>query len=410
MRLIFSFLLLSLLAWASTGQKITTNQKSLTSAIAQEKELNEKLNEIANVISKERKSLADIDSQIATLQDQIKTLQEETKETSSALEELKAKNADLEKTKQELEKRMIRIIADQFSFYLVMEKDYIESTESIIADEVLREVDALIQKDFKDLSQTYTKTHAQIQAHNKEIAILNDKLKGLHTKQSSLSELQERQKRTVASLDKQSNLYKSRLRQIHDQKKELQATLENLKIIQRKEEEKRAEEAAQAAARAAMASTPPEATTGQKVTVRQIGSSYQDSKVMRYKGAKTIAPLDSFEVRQAFGDYTDPIYNIKIFNESVVLRSKTPQATVKNVLPGKIVYAKETSMLDHVVIVENSNGIHTIYAHMTQIAPTISVGKKIKKGYIIGRINQDLTFEVTQKNFHINPLELISIQ
>lgn len=154
----------------------------------------------------------------------------------------------------------------------------------------------------------------------------------------------------------------------------------------------------------------PSDTSGQKVTVRQIGSSYQDSKVKRYSGAKTIAPLDAFEVQQAFGNYTDPIYNIKIFNESVVLRSKTPQATVKNVLSGKVVYAKETNMLDHVVIVENSNGIHTIYAHMTQIAPTIKVGKKIKKGYVIGRIDQDLTFEVTQKNFHINPLELITLQ
>lgn len=409
MRLLLGVLIFSLTLWASTSQKITSSQKNLSSTIAQEKELSQKLDEIATSISKEKKALSEIDSEIADLQEQIKTLQEETKETTAALEDLRAKNADLEKTKQELETRMIRIIAEQFSFYLVMEKDYIESTESIMADEILKEVDALIQKDFKDLSESYSKTHTQIQVHNKEIAILNDLLKGLHAKERSFAELQNRQKRTVASLDKQRNLYKSRLRQIHEQKKELQATLEQLKIIQRKEEEKRAQEAAEAAARAAMAKAPPE-TTDQKVTVRQIGSSYQDSKVKRYKGAKTIAPLDAFEVRQGFGNYTDPIYNIKIFNESVVLRSKIPQATVKNVLPGKVVYAKQTSMLDHVVIVENGDGIHTIYAHMTQIAPTINVGKKIKKGYVIGRIDQDLTFEVTQQNYHINPLELITIQ
>jgi len=409
MRVILAIFILCIALLASTSQKITSSQKSLSSTIFQEKELGRKLDEIASAISKENETLRGIDSKINTLQKQIKTLQEETKETATALEELKNKNADLEKTKQELETRMIRIIADQFSFYLVMEKDYIESIESIVADEVLHEVDALIQKDFKDLSDTYSKTHSQIQAHNKEIAVLDDRLKGLRTKERSLSELQDRQKRTVASLDKQRNLYKMRLRQIHDQKKELHATLEQLKIIQRKEEEKRAQEAAQAAARAAIAKPPPDRVE-QKVTVRQIGSSYQGSKVKQYKGAKTIAPLDAFEVRQTFGNYTDPIYNIKIFNESVILRSKIPQATVKNVLPGKVVYAKQTSMLDHVVIVENGDGIHTIYAHMTQIAPTISVGKKIKKGYVIGRIEQDLTFEVTQKNFHINPLELITIQ
>ncbi|WP_298021789.1 hypothetical protein, partial [uncultured Campylobacter sp.] len=32
------------------------------------------------------------------------------------------------------------------------------------------------------------------------------------------------------------------------------------------------------------------------------------------------------------------------------------------------------------------------------------------KGYIIGRIGSDLTFEVTQQNYHINPLDLISLR
>lgn len=80
---------------------------------------------------------------------------------------------------------------------------------------------------------------------------------------------------------------------------------------------------------------------------------------------------------------------------------------MKNVLDGKVIYAKDTAVLDKVVIVENRYGIHTIYAHLSKIAPTIKVGRKIKKGYIIGKVERDLTFEVTQKNYHINPLELI---
>lgn len=45
-------------------------------------------------------------------------------------------------------------------------------------------------------------------------------------------------------------------------------------------------------------------------------------------------------------------------------------------LDGKIVFAKDTSMLARVVIVEHDNGIHTIYAHLDKIAPNIKVGKK----------------------------------
>lgn len=92
----------------------------------------------------------------------------------------------------------------------------------------------------------------------------------------------------------------------------------------------------------------------------------------------------------------------------MVLRSTTPDATVKNVLDGKVVFAKDTAVLQKVIIMENTDGIHTIYAHLSKIAPTIKVGSKIKKGYVIGRVERDLTFEVTQKNYHINPMELIS--
>ena len=143
-------------------------------------------------------------------------------------------------------------------------------------------------------------------------------------------------------------------------------------------------------------------------SIRQIGSSYQNSNVKKYVGERTIAPLDGYSVKRKFGDYVDPIYKIKIFNESVVLASSTPDATVKSVLNGKVIFAKDTASMEKVVIIENSDEIHTIYAHLSKIAPTIQVGQKIKKGYVIGRIDNDLTFEVTQKNFHIDPLELIA--
>jgi murein DD-endopeptidase MepM/ murein hydrolase activator NlpD len=47
---------------------------------------------------------------------------------------------------------------------------------------------------------------------------------------------------------------------------------------------------------------------------------------------------------------------------------------------------------------------------MDKIAPTIREGKKVKKGYVIGRVQKELMFEVTQKNRHIDPLELIRLR
>ena len=36
----------------------------------------------------------------------------------------------------------------------------------------------------------------------------------------------------------------------------------------------------------------------------------------------------------------------------------------------------------------------------------IKKGKKVKKGYTIGRVSEELIFEVTQKSYHINPIRL----
>ena len=142
--------------------------------------------------------------------------------------------------------------------------------------------------------------------------------------------------------------------------------------------------------------------------VSQWAEAIRQALSKKYSGARTIAPLDSYTVKQKFGNYVDPIYNIKIFNEAVILRSTTPDAKVKSVLNGKVVFAKATPMLENVVIIENENGIHTIYAHLSQIAPTVKVGSLVQKGYVIGRVRNDLTFEVTQRNYHIDPLEMIS--
>ena len=140
--------------------------------------------------------------------------------------------------------------------------------------------------------------------------------------------------------------------------------------------------------------------------VKKHGSSYQAVKTKKYKGKKTIAPLDSFTITKKYGTYTDPIYGIKIFNEAISLKPKKANAKVKTVFNGKVIYAEKTNVLDNVVIIEHKNGLHTIYANLSQISPNIKKGKKVKKGYSIGRVTDELTFEVTQKSYHINPIRL----
>ena len=398
MRFFFSLLLSSCFLFAAestTSEKIDQKSKSLKNTFQEEQKLSKKLEDIASGIFSEEKALQLISQNIQTLEGQINDLQANSQEASAELENLTRQNMNLVRTKKELEQKIIRIIAEEFSFYLVTDRGYQDSLESILADEILEQMDAIIKKDFIKLTQTYSETNSQIDKHNQAIMGIKHSLKSLKQKQASLLKLKSEQQQSIVKLEQEKVRYKKRLSDIQEQKDELKKTLEQLKII------KKEEDAAELAAREKRQ------ISTEKLSVRQLGSSYQKSQVKRYRGAKTIAPLDDFTVKQQFGNYVDPVYKIKIFNEAIVLQAKSPDAKVKNVLSGKVIFAKETGMLDKVVIVENSNGIHTIYAHLTKIAPTIEVGKKIKQGYVIGRIDDDLTFEVTQQNYHIDPLELI---
>ena len=305
---------------------------------------------------------------------------------------------------------MLKAISEEFAYDLVVPKSYTESEESIIANEVLVHLNASVSAEVTKMAKDYSKTANLIKTQSNRISTIEFDLKEFRAKQEKLKELSIKQNKELAQLRNDKDAYSRQLEDLSAQQLELRKTLENLRIIAKdekaKQEVKQQSEQIKAAAKASK-----DATTSfvqAPSDVRQVGSSYQGSLVKRYKGDKTIAPLEQYTLKQAFGDYTDPIYKIKIFNESVVLRSITPDATVKNVLDGKVVFAKDTAMLDKVIIMENADGIHTIYAHLSKIAPTIKVGTRIKKGYVIGRVERDLTFEVTQKNYHINPMELIA--
>ncbi|WP_169755128.1 murein hydrolase activator EnvC family protein [Campylobacter curvus] len=395
-----------LLAAPSTQEKIKDSTSSLRSSEAMSQQLNKKLDDLASDIVSGEKKLKGIGSDISNLKSQISALEGNATNALGELDKLTKQNQELAKTQKELEQNMIRIIAEDLSFDLLLSGDESkESEDSIMVSQILMKLNSITKEDFKKLSKNYEDTINQIKSQSNKINEINSSIKNYRRKQSDLVTLESNQKSTINNLKRDKEIYTKKLAKLQAQQDELRKTLEQLAIMQKREDA-----AAQEARRKAEQKTAGGKSKNEGSGVKQMGSSYQTSSVKRYTGAKTIAPLEGFSVKQKFGNYVDPIYNIKIFNESVVLRSNTPDAKVKSVLNGKVVFAKQTPMLDNVVIVENDNGIHTIYAHLSQIAPTIKVGSMVQKGYVIGRVRNDLTFEVTQKNYHIDPLELISLK
>lgn len=400
--LIVLFLHVTLFSAANTQKKIITSQKDLKSKTKVERSITRKLNDIAKGILGEEKNLKTIKTKIGNLSKNIEKNKNVVKDKEVNLKDLAKQNIKLIIKKKDLEQKIVKVIAEDFSFYLISDKNYLDSADSILVEEAVDKIGVIIQKEFSKLSYDYDNINKRIDLQNTQITDIKSFIKKLKNQKIKLSSLKRSKETSILKLSVQKKEYKNRLYKIEKERNELRAMLKKLKIIKAKEdkEEKRKR-------LAQIEKAQKDRSINGKMTVRQIGSSYQSSRVKKYRGRKTIAPLDSFSIKRKFGRYTDPIYKIKIFNESVILTSKVKNAKVKNVLNGKVIYAKDTAVLDKVIIVENSYGIHTIYAHLSKIAPTIKVGKKIKKGYVIGRVEDDLSFEVTQKSYHINPLELI---
>ena len=403
----------TLFAAGATANKTQSTKQDLKTKAEQEKKLNKKLDELAKSILSGEKNVKTTAEQISILSVQVKELESSAKAADASLNTLIAQNKDLVAEQKRIEASLLAIISKRFAYDLIVPKNYIESEESIISAEILNSLTKDSQNEVNKIAKDYSKTINSIKSQTDKIGAIKLDLAEFRSKQDKLIALQTKQKKDLAQLKSDKDSYEKELSAIQADQEELRKTLEKLAIIAKNEEEEKAraqqkaklEEAKKAKNNEKLAS---QSQKTAKNDVRQVGSSYQMSQVKRYTGAKTIAPLEKFTLKQAFGDYTDPIYKIKIFNESVVLRSALSDAVVKNVLDGKVVFAKETPLLQKVVIVENKDGIHTIYAHLSKIAPTIKVGSRLKKGYVIGRVERDLTFEVTQKNYHINPMELIA--
>jgi septal ring factor EnvC (AmiA/AmiB activator) len=400
-------LLLPLLVIAApnnTAQKIDEKAKTLQDRLQAEKQIHGKLQDIASDIVEGEKEIEKIKDKIENLTNTIDESQETVARKSEYLEKLTKDTQQLSSQKKDLEQKIIKIIAEDFSFYLVSDSDYLDNEDGILVDEVLQKMDTIMRKEFGKLSADYKQINDQITSQSQEIKTIHGDIQSAKSKKDELISLEKKRESSILALNSKKESYKKQLDDIAKERDEIRSTLEQLKIIKVQEESKLAAER-NAAKRDKSPST---VGGGESSGIKQIGSSYQNSTVKKYVGERTIAPLDSYSVKRKFGDYVDPIYKIKIFNESVVLSSSTPDATVKSVLNGKVIFAKDTASMEKVVIIENGDDIHTIYAHLSKIAPTIQVGQKIKKGYVIGRVDDDLTFEVTQKNFHIDPLELIA--
>jgi len=382
-----------------TSAKIQNYSKSYSS-------VNKKMTSNAKAIIKRKKLIVKQQQYLKILKEDIKNKEKNYKLNIFNLKQLKKKQEALRDKQNAVEQELVFVIAKNVSLSVILTQDYAVDEESLIESEVLqkmldnsRKKANLLNKQF--FSNAKNMDDLAYKASNLEMAISN-----MDKKRKDLLTVQSKNKKSLKKLKLAKAQYKKELKNLLNKQDDLKKTLAKLNIIKidkiKKQKEKEMRKKAFDSSQILSADNLPK--------IKKHGSSYQKVKTRRYIGKKTIPPFTPYTITKKYGTYIDPIYGIKVFNESISLRSKKPQQKVKTVFNGKVIYADKTAMLNYMVIIQHSHGLHTIYANLSQIAPNLKKGKKVRKGTVIGRIDDELIFEVTQKSYHINPIQLFSHQ
>jgi septal ring factor EnvC (AmiA/AmiB activator) len=438
---------------ASTVTKIQTSEKDLSATATAKKKAARQLSKIAKDIQSAEKDIVYLEAKIGKLEEdkekqeaqyeQLKT------ELSQAEKELKATSESLEAKHQ----AFITLLSEQFSIIFAMQQAHEPTRDSVLSQEVYsayKKHNAKLLTTLKAEMETLKKQKEdKVYLRNKT----KNKIASIVKKREEYAQQKSAKEKLRKQLAKDEEKYNAKLEKLVDKQNSLRSTLAQLNILREKEvqearrraeaekEAMRLEKKRQREIREAKALAQTKARKAQEALkkaktkaeidkarlaakraekekkkvykesekVRQVNSSYTPPKTYRYRGGKTISPLPGAKLVKKFGTYVDPIYKIKIFNESITLESPVANSKVQNILNGKVVFAGQSSMLGKVVVVAHSKKIHTVYAGLSKIAPTIHVGAKIQKGYVVGKVNEKLIFQATKNSKHINPLRLISI-
>ncbi|GAA8966309.1 M23 family metallopeptidase [Helicobacter pylori] len=356
-------------------------------------QLNSRLSSLGEAIRSKELQKAEMERQMAALKKSLEKNRNESLAQEKVLTNYRKSLDHLQKQRSFLQKKVFDTLLQDFLFSQALKRQNLASSNDVILQVAFENLHQSTLSKMSQLSQEEKDLNAQALKVKSSIQKISSVIDEQKTREVTLKSLQTEQDKLILSMQKDYAIYNQRLTLLEKERQNLNALLKRLNIIKqnRENEEKVSLK-----------------KSSQALEVKQVASSYQNINTTSYNGPKTIAPLNDYEVVQKFGPYIDPVYNLKIFSESITLVSKTPNALVRNVLDGKIVFAKEINMLKKVVIIEHKNGIRTIYSQLDKIAPTIKSGMRIQKGYVLGRIDQRLGFEVTMKEKHINPLELIA--
>lgn len=402
MKKFFAFVCcLTLLLSSNLDRDIKKNQVKIVKTIKEQDRINKKIQKLGEEITSQNTEINALVGQIQILEKEIEDNRGRFSEQEKELKATQEKHKELQERDATIQKQITTLITQELAFKVIANKQQVSSAEDLLLEELFNTLSKNAKLQIGTLAEEKKILSENIQKYSIEIEKLQGLIKTQIDKREKLAEGIKKRNTMIKKFEEDIQNYNQKLSQIAQERENLDEILEKLNIRKRDLEERERQRAL------AKAESEGKKSLNAPLEVKKVGSSYRQVSTTKYRGSKTIAPLDSYRIEQRFGAYFDPVYKIKVFNEALILAPINKNANVKSVLGGKVVFAKNTPMLKKVVIIEHPNQMHTIYAHLDKIAPTVRPGLRVPKGYVIGKVDDKLNFEVTIKDRHINPLELI---
>jgi len=361
MRVIILFFATLLFASNITSTKKEINQNSIVLS-----KMNTKLDILAKEIRKKRRSIYYLNKQIQKLNEEIKKLQTELKNSNETLTRLNDLKKGFEKKALEIENEIIDFLSN--NYYLDTQE--IDNINDLIYNEIGQKI---IEEKSKKIAKILNENKEIIQ----NISKINEKIAKIQKKQQELLEKKKKQlalykkrKNEIALLKRKEKIYKQKIKNLIAKQKALKKRLVSLNVIKNQQK--------------------------------------PSNTKLAYNGSKTIPPLKG-KIIKKFGSYIEPIYKIRVNNDSITIKPYKKNEVVRAIMPGKVIYIGK-SKDKHVIVIKHNNGLFSIYANLDKISPLLKRGSYVKKGQIIARVLNSLEFEITYKDKPINPLKVIYLR
>ena len=385
MRKILFFLLASLLF----ANNVSYTKKKILQTKFVISKMNQKLDMIANKINQKQTALNRINKKISNLNQQIALLNKELNNSKTKLSEFNDLKKGFQTKSNKIQNEIINFISENYFNSTAKTENLSDLIDKEITKKILKKysqkINSLIQKNKTILTQ---------------ISVLNTKINNIKQKQrlliqskQKLALLKKTKQKELVSLNEDKKRYKKRLQNLIQKEENLQNRLAKLKIIKIKRK-------------------PVKQSQNQNlklnVNVKKYGSLYFQSQTANYKGAKTIPPIQG-KIIKKFGSYIDPVYKIRIYNDSITIKPYKQNSVVRAILSGRVVYVGQSNGKG-VIIIKHKHDLFSIYANLDKISPLLKKGSFVRQGQIIARVKESLEFEVTYKENPINPLKVIALR